>query len=124
MTQDQHATRMNRKRPPDRDGAARPATATRVPEHRQNRQTPASMIVKWSDCLGPSLQFTGPNAPMAHRQAHRTGSGTINAHSSDGMGDGLVQHVFPLPARIQLRSPTAKASAPRRHGKNAIRYQY
>src|ERR1700712_1437089 len=31
----------------------------------------------------------------------------FNAHSPGGTGCGLVQHVFYLPARIQLRSPTA-----------------
>src|ERR1700712_5135933 len=31
----------------------------------------------------------------------------FNAHSPGGTGCGLVQHVFHLPARIQLRSPTA-----------------
>ena len=47
----------------------------------------------------------------------------FKAHSFGGTGCGLVQHVFPLPARIQLRSLTARAIAPRRQAKNAIRYR-
>jgi hypothetical protein len=46
----------------------------------------------------------------------------FNAHSPSSTGSGLVQNVFPLPARIRLRSPSAEVSAPRRQGKNAVRY--
>jgi hypothetical protein len=46
----------------------------------------------------------------------------FNAHSPRGTGCGLVQYVFPLPARIQLPSPNAEAYAPRRQAKNAVHY--
>jgi hypothetical protein len=64
MTPHQHANRMSLKRPPDRDTAACPATATRVPNHGQNSQTPPAMPARRPDCLGPSLQSDSPYAPM------------------------------------------------------------
>jgi hypothetical protein len=75
MTPDQHANRMSLQRPPDRDGAARPATASRVPDYGQNCQIPPAMMVRRPGWPGPSRQFANPNAPMVHRrpkQRHST----------------------------------------------------
>jgi hypothetical protein len=77
MTPDQRANRTSLRRPPDRDGAARSATATRRPDHGQNSQTPTAMTARRPDCLGASLQSAGPNAPMAQRQRRRRHSNPI-----------------------------------------------
>jgi hypothetical protein len=77
MTLDQRSNRMSPKRPPDRDGAARPATATRVPAYGQNSQTQPAKMVKRSERLGQSLQSTGPNAQMIHGQRERRHSTPI-----------------------------------------------
>jgi hypothetical protein len=77
MTPDQHANRMSPKHPPDRNAAACPETATPVPDHDQNSQTPPATMARGPDCLGADLQSVGPNAPMVHRQRKRCHSKPI-----------------------------------------------
>ena len=77
MTRKRRSNGMNRKRPPDRDGAARPVTATRVLDHAQNSQTLPAMTARSPDCLGPSHQSADPNALMVHWQRQRRHSTPI-----------------------------------------------
>ena len=119
MTRNRRSNCMNRNRRPDRDGVARPVTATRVPDHCQNSQTSSAMTARSPDCVGPSRQSADPERSDG---ASAKEAAPFNAHSLSGTENGLVQHVFPSPARILLRSPSAEASAARRRAKNAVRY--
>ena len=60
MTRNRRSNCMNRNRRPDRDGVARPVTATRVPDHCQNSQTSSAMTARSPDCVGPSRQSADP----------------------------------------------------------------
>ena len=68
MTWNRRSNGMNRNHPPDRDGAARPVTATRMLDHGQNSPILPAMTAKRPDCLDPSLQSANPNAPVLHWQ--------------------------------------------------------
>jgi hypothetical protein len=75
MTPDKHANHMNPKHPSGRDGAARPATATRMLEHGQNRQALLAMMVG-----GPVASVPAVNPPTQMlRWCVGKGSGVIQS---------------------------------------------
>jgi hypothetical protein len=65
-----------------------------MPEHGQNSPILPAMTAKRLEC------YNGASAKTA---------APFNAHSPSATGSGLVQHVFPLPARIQLQSHSAES---------------
>ena len=87
---------------PGRDGGACAAIAPGAPEQRPSAQNKVGIRGRTPDRYGSCLQPAARNTVMV---PSANGPATFNAHSPNGMGSGLVQDVFCLPARIQQRSP-------------------